>query len=120
MKLRQRRAACGCVHGSNTPWYGMAWYGPTPQQHQPTGTQHVQATSKEDKIKLEPNVATGCVDGSPPMVWYGMVWYCYSSVSLLRTVWYGMVWYGMVWYGMVWYGMVWYGMAWYVMSWCGL
>ena len=60
--------------------------------------------SKEDKIKLEPSVATGCVDGSTP--WYGMVWY-------------GMVWYGMVlncmvdvggtvgkWYGMVWYGMV--------------
>ena len=31
--------------------------------------------SKEDKIKLEPNVATGCVDGSTPMVWFCMVWY---------------------------------------------
>ena len=30
---------------------GMVWYG------------------KEDKIKLEPSVATGCVDGSTPMVW---------------------------------------------------
>ena len=37
--------------------------------------------SKEDKIKLEPSVATGCVDGSTTLVWYGMVWY-------------GMVWYG--------------------------
>ena len=37
----------------------------------PKGTQHSQATSKEDKIKLEPSVATGCVDGSTPMVWYG-------------------------------------------------
>ena len=27
-------------------------------------------TSKEDQIKLEPSVATGCVDGSTPMVWY--------------------------------------------------
>ena len=44
----------------------------TPQQHQPTGTQHVQATSKEDKMKLQPSVATGCVDGSTPMVWHGM------------------------------------------------
>ena len=36
---------------------------------------YMQATSKEDKIKLlhvvEPSVsvATGCVDGSTPMVW---------------------------------------------------
>ena len=80
-------------------WYGMVWHGrismpppPTtplslaPQQHRPTGTQHVQAISKEDQIKLEPSVATGCVDGSTPMVWYDMAWY-------------GMVWYGMVWYG---------------------
>ena len=41
---------------------------PTPQQHQPKGTQHVQAISKEDKIKLEPSVATGYVDGSTPVV----------------------------------------------------
>ena len=33
------------------------------------GTQHAQATSKEDKTKLEPSVATGCVDGSTPMAW---------------------------------------------------
>ena len=26
-----------------------------------------------DKIKLEPSVATGYVDGSTPMVWYGML-----------------------------------------------
>ena len=36
-------------------WYGhgmaMAWHG------------------KEDKIKLEPSVATGYVDGSTPMAW---------------------------------------------------
>ena len=68
--------ATGYVDGS-TP---MVWYGPT-------GTQHVQAISKEDKIKLEPSVATGCVDGSTPMVWYGMVWY-------------GMVWYGSSLWGM--------------------
>ena len=37
-------------------WCGMGWYG-------------------MDKVKLEPNVATGCVDGSTPMVWYGMAWY---------------------------------------------
>ena len=36
----------------------------------------MQAISKEDKIKLEPSVATGCVDGSTPMVWYGMVEVC--------------------------------------------
>ena len=54
--------------------YGMA----LPNQHA-----HVQAKSTDDKVKLEPNVATGCVDGHT----HGMV------------VWYGMVWYGMVWYG---------------------
>ena len=55
-------------------WYGMVWYGP--QQHQPKGTQHAQAISKEDKEdkrKLEPSVATGYVDGSTTMVRYGMV-----------------------------------------------
>ena len=58
-------------------WYGksklvrMVWY----------GTQHAQAISKEEKIKLEPSVATGCVDGSTPMVWYGKS----------KLVWYGMV-----------------------------
>ena len=31
--------------------------------------------NKDDKIKLEPNVATGCVDDSTPGPWYGMVWY---------------------------------------------
>ena len=46
----------------------VLWYG-----RRPKGTQHVQAISKEDKIKLEPSVATGCVDGSTPMVWYGRV-----------------------------------------------
>ena len=43
-----------------------------------TCTRHVQAISKEDKIKLEPSAATGCVDGSKMrgmVVWYGMVWY---------------------------------------------
>ena len=35
----------------------------------PDGTQRVQAMSKEDKMKLEPSVATSCVDGSTPMVW---------------------------------------------------
>ena len=47
MKL-EPSAATGCVDGSTL--------------------QHVQAMSKEDKIKLEPSVATGCVDGSTPMV----------------------------------------------------
>ena len=51
-----------------------------------------------DKIKLEPSVATGCVDGSTTMVWYGVVWY--------GTVRYGTVRYGMVWHGMEWYGVV--------------
>ena len=50
-----------------TTWHGMA----TPQQHRPKGTQHVQAMSKEDKMKLEPSVATGYVDGSTPMAWHG-------------------------------------------------
>ena len=44
--------------------YGMVWYG-TRQ------TIRLGMVSKEDKIKLEPSVATGCVDGSTPMVWYG-------------------------------------------------
>ena len=39
------------------------------------GTQHVQAMSKEDKMKPEPSVATGCVDGSTPMAWHGMAWH---------------------------------------------
>ena len=47
----------------------------------------VSGMVKEDKKKLEPNVVTGCVVGSTPMVWY-------------------MAFYGMAWYGMVWYGMV--------------
>ena len=48
-------------------WYGMVWYG------------------KEDKIKLEPSVATGCVDGSTPMVWYGMVWYGVACAIVAHT-----------------------------------
>ena len=36
----------------------------------PKGAQHAQATSKEDKMKLAPSVATGYVDGSTTMVWH--------------------------------------------------
>ena len=49
-------------------------YGPPHPSAAPTnryGTQHVQALSKEDKIKLESSMTTGCVDGSTPRVWYG-------------------------------------------------
>ena len=60
---------CGMV------WYGMVWvvwYG--------------KAKSKEDKIKLEPSVATGCVDGSTPMVWlYGMVKSGFGCILLSYT-----------------------------------
>ena len=31
--------------------------------------------SIDTRIQLEPAVAPGCVDGSTPMVWYGMAWY---------------------------------------------
>ena len=33
-------------------------------------TRALLTISKEDKMKLEPSVATGCVDGITPMVWY--------------------------------------------------
>ena len=88
-------------------WYGMVWSGWYGMVWWSTGTQHASHIKGRQNMlvsslprKLEPSVATGCVDGSTPMVWYGMVWYGTSMV------WYGMVWYGMVWYGMVWYGMV--------------
>ena len=66
-------------------WYSVVWHGYVWCGAVSCGI----VKSKEDTIKLEPSVATGCVDGSTPMVWYGMV-----------SVWYGMV---SVWYP---YGMV--------------
>ena len=57
-------------HGVAWAWHGMVWYG---QQHQPKGTQHVQAMSKEDKIKLEPSVA-GYVDGIFLPLYCANVW----------------------------------------------
>ena len=61
----------------------MVWYG---KQRQPKGTQHAQAISKEDKIKLEPSVATGCVDGSTPMVWYGRGMHCWFLIIIYSVL----------------------------------
>ena len=50
-------------------------------------TTRASLKSKEDKIKLEPSVATGCVDGSTPVVWYAELnWYslplnCFRTLS---------------------------------------
>ena len=73
---RQEKSRAGRREtGSREPYFakfvpvvgGVVWY----WGYGMGGTQHAQATSKEDKIKLEPSVATGCVDGSTLMVWYG-------------------------------------------------
>ena len=49
----------------------------------------MQAILKEDQLKLEPSVATGCVDGSTPTVWYVYAYvyvpppvgYCWINVA---------------------------------------
>ena len=75
MYWRQTQAACGCVHGSDEPWYGMVWY----------------------RMVWYGMVWYGMVWYG--MVWYGMVWY---GMVWYGMVWYGMVWYDMVCtYGMV-------------------
>ena len=38
-------------------------------QHSDSTNQHVQAKSMDAKMKLDPTVATGSVDGSTPMIW---------------------------------------------------
>ena len=48
-------------------WYGMVWYVRNYKVHNTC-----KPYQRETKIKLEPSVATGRIDGSTPMVWYGV------------------------------------------------